>query len=220
MSAKSEYPDTPKSLHKSNVNIRREREDLLHQRLPHIEELFDFVNSLRTQRAREHPINFEEKNIPHFDPLDGGIAAKCLFLFEAPGRGAVNSGFVSRNNPDESAKTFFELNEKAELDRCLTVSWNVVPWYLGDGKRIRAARAKDIREGLEHLWSLLELLKNIQVVVLGGRKSQRAKSDIQDKRPDICVTDMWHPSPQSLNRVPKRRKEILETLHEVSRGIS
>ena len=75
----------------------------------------------------------EDHKIPQFDPLDGGIDAECLFLLEAPGPKAVNSGFVSRNNPDETAKNFFELNVGAGLERSKTITWNVVPWYVGSG---------------------------------------------------------------------------------------
>src|ERR1700683_3159077 len=63
--------------------------------------LTEFVEQLRTER--------EGDRVPNFDPLDGGIRAKCLFLLEAPGPKAVASGFVSRNNPDETAKNWFEL---------------------------------------------------------------------------------------------------------------
>jgi uracil-DNA glycosylase len=59
--------------------------------------------------------------IPYFDPLDGGTDARCLFLFEAAGPGAVASGFISRNN-DDSAKNFFDLNRQVRLDRTHTVS--------------------------------------------------------------------------------------------------
>ena len=216
MSAKSQYRDEVKSLRRDEV--KQERQEFLNE--PHVAQLVQFVDELRDKKSREQPSDLDKEHIPYFDPLDGGIEARCLFLFEAPGGKAVESGFISRNNPDESAKKFFELNERAGLDRTRTVSWNIVPWYLGDGKRIRAAKARDIKEGLDHLWPLLKLLKNIQVVVLGGLKAQRAKSVVQNRYPNIRVTDMWHPSPQSLNRVPKRRDEILETLREVSREIS
>jgi len=65
---------------------------------PHVAPLTRFVDNLR--RA------FPGRNIPHFDPWDGGIRAEVLFLQEAPGPKAVVSGFVSRNNPDETAKNF------------------------------------------------------------------------------------------------------------------
>lgn len=48
----------------------------------------------------EHP----EKELPCFDPYDGGIHAKALFLLEAPGPKAVSSTFISRNNPDPTAR--------------------------------------------------------------------------------------------------------------------
>ncbi len=39
------------------------------------------------------------QEIPFFDPLDGDVNARCLFVAEAPGPRAVLSGFVSRDNP-------------------------------------------------------------------------------------------------------------------------
>jgi hypothetical protein len=66
-------------------------------------------------------------------------------LLEAPGGRAVGSGFVSRNNPDETAKNFFLLNQEAGLPRSRTVTWNVVPWYVGSGEKIRAVTDADIR---------------------------------------------------------------------------
>lgn len=41
-------------------------------------------------------------SMPDFDPCDGGVHAKLLFRFEAPGPRAVGS-FISRNNPDQTA---------------------------------------------------------------------------------------------------------------------
>ncbi|WP_200900300.1 uracil-DNA glycosylase [Rubrobacter aplysinae] len=160
-----------------------------------------------------------EEHVPHFDPLDGGTKARCLFLFETPGPKALESGFASRNNPDESAKNFFELNEKAGLDRRLTASWNIVPWYLGSGEKIRAAKRADINQGLPYLWELLSHL-SLEVIVLGGRKAQRVESDIREHYPSIQIEEMWHPSPQSLNPVPQRREEILEVLRRVTRSLS
>ena len=168
---KSQYEDKPKSL--KFEEVKQNRRKFLQE--SHIAPLTHFVETLRVAERAKRPPSLEREHIPFFDPLDGGVKARCLFLFETPGGKAVESGFISRNNPDESAKTFFELNEEAELDRCLTASWNVVPWYLGDGKRIRAARVKDIKEGLEHLWSLLELLKDIQIIVLGGPQSPESQ---------------------------------------------
>jgi len=70
---------------------------------PHISPLTAFVEAIRKETGLI-------REIPYFDPLDGGINAKCLFLFEAPGPRAVYSGFISRNNPDESAQQRLFLN--------------------------------------------------------------------------------------------------------------
>ncbi len=122
--SKSQFPDKPKSL--KDEAVKQERRSLLEQ--SHVATLTEFVDEIRDRKLQEHSPDFRKEHIPYFDPLDGGVKSRCLFLFEAPGGRAVKSGFVSRNNPDETAKTFFELNERAGLDRCLTVSWNIVPW--------------------------------------------------------------------------------------------
>jgi hypothetical protein len=69
--------------------------------------------------------------VPDFDPLDGGVDARILFLFEKPGpmtsedRGG--SGFISRNNDDPTAEATFRFMQAAGIPRTLTVIWNVVP---------------------------------------------------------------------------------------------
>ena len=90
----NQVPDAPKSLH--DPQVKQARMDLVRE--PHVAELTGFVNDLREKTGLAG-------HIPYFDPLDGGIMAPCLFLFEAQGRKAVESGFISRNNPDETAKT-------------------------------------------------------------------------------------------------------------------
>ena len=99
---------------------------------PHIAPLTAFVDRLRAEMGSDY-------QIPYFDPWDGGTAAEVLFLLEAPGAKAVASGFISRNNPDETAKNFFQLNRESGISRKRTITWNIVPWYLGSGSRIRPA---------------------------------------------------------------------------------
>jgi hypothetical protein len=82
--------------------------------------------------------------IPDFDPCDGGTRAHVLCLFEAPGPRAVESGFVSRNNPDQTARNIFELHQQAGLARTSVVLWNIVPWYVGTGQRIRKLGAEEL----------------------------------------------------------------------------
>ena len=153
--------------------------------------------------------------VPDFDPFDGGVDAECLFLLEAPGSKAVGSGFVSRNNPDETASNFFAANVEARLPRSRTVTWNAIPWYIGDGRRIRAAKGSDLRAAEQHLAELVDLLPRLRVAVLVGRKAQRYGKAFVKLAPAVKVLTCPHPSPLSFNGRPERRAEVLACLSQV-----
>jgi len=70
----SNYPmdDRPRSMR--DMGVRQRRKAMLH--LPHIAPLANYVTRLRKRNIGE---------VPDFDPLDGGIEAWVLFLFEKPG---------------------------------------------------------------------------------------------------------------------------------------
>src|SRR2546427_8165696 len=124
--------------------LRSEAEREVRRRLlraPHIAALTEFVDRLRIQTGRGPAI-------PYIDPLDGGVAARCLFLLEAPGPQAVKTGFVSRNNPDPTAKNMCLLLREAGIPRKDTLLGNIFPTYLGTEGLIRAAKADEIVEGM------------------------------------------------------------------------
>jgi uracil-DNA glycosylase len=198
------FDDKPKLL--ASTEARKAREAKLHD--PHIAPLTAFVEDLRVQKGPDY-------TIPHFDPWDGGIDAEVLFLLEAPGRRAKGSGFISRNNPDETAKNFFEFNDKL-IPRKRTITWNIVPWYIGDGSRIRAANLHDTDEGLKSLNLLLDLLPRLRTIVLLGRKAQRSSKLIEKLRPRVRLFASPHPSPLVVNRSPDNKKEICRVLQEVA----
>ncbi len=56
-------------------------------------------------------------DIPDFDPCDGGVKAEALFLFEKPGPKAFESGFISRNNNDQTAENTFKFMVETRLPR-------------------------------------------------------------------------------------------------------
>lgn len=198
--------DEPKSLGDS---VRQaERRSKLH--LPHIDQLTFFVDAIRRERICGDLV-------PYFDPFDGGISAECLFVLEAPGANAVASGFISRNNPDETAKNWFELNVLADLARQRTITANIVPWYIGSNGRIREATSKDIEEGWPYLMRLLNILPRLRVVVLVGKKAQRVDSRLQAVRPDLTIHKCRHPSPLSMNRAPGNRSDLLSALKALTR---
>jgi uracil-DNA glycosylase len=197
--------DIPKSLGDPVHNAARRTRVLD----PHVRELTAFVESIR----RERGLNEE---VPYFDPADGGIEADCLFVLEAPGPKAVRSGFVSRNNPDESAKTWLEVNAIAGIPRHRTVIWNIVPWFLGADGRIRPAKARDIDDGWPYLIQLVNLLPRLRVVVLAGGKAQSVASRLRKSRPELKVLGCPHPSPMFVNRNPKNRDALVISLREVA----
>jgi uracil-DNA glycosylase len=170
------------------------------------------------ERWSRSPLGFERSRLRecrNFDPCDGGVTAECLFLLEAPGAKAVGSGFISRNNPDETASNFFAVNAEAGIPRSRTVTWNAVPWYIGSGTRIRAATGRDLRDAERFLGELISLLPHLKVIVLVGQKAQRLRTSVQQLAPSVPVLSCPHPSPLSFNGRPERRIEMLTCLAQV-----
>lgn len=59
----------------------------------------DLVNRVRIE-------NNLTREVPGFDPKNGNEQAKYLFLLEAPGPKAIQSGLISFDNEDPSARNF------------------------------------------------------------------------------------------------------------------
>ena len=196
--------DAPKLLGNSSAVQERLSQIELPPMAPHTE----FVRRLRSEMG-------SNASIPYFDPWDGGINAEVLYLLEAPGPKAIKSGFISRNNPDETAKNFYEVNQQAGIDRKRTVVWNVVPWYIGSGPHVRPANAKDIEKGTESLAELLQLLPKLRVIVLVGQKAQKALNYAKVLAPSLVILDCPHPSPLFVNRKPGNRQLLLTKLRQV-----
>lgn len=197
--------DRPKLL--GNAAARVSRSDQLGE--PHVAPLTAFVSELRAEFGAA-------ASIPDFDPWDGGTEAEVLFLLEAPGARAVASGFISRNNPDETAKNFFELNHEAGIPRRRTVTWNVVPWYIWTKTTIRPATRADIQAADLALRRLLALLPRLRAVVLVGRAAERAATSIHATCPQLRLFVSPHPSPLFVNNKPGNRDRLLSRLREVA----
>lgn len=200
--------DEPYSLgQESNREARRGR-----LARKHVLPLEQFAKKLRATRP-------ESKHVPSFDPDDAGNKARVLLLLEAPGPKAVESGFVSRNNPDPTARNLFRLLQDAELPRSVTAVWNVIPWYLGSGKKIRPAKAADLEAAKPWLLCLLSQLPHLREIVLVGKKAQRARESLSNRR-DLRLTDCPHPSNQVFNRWPEKRLETCKELRAVARRLT
>lgn len=197
--------EAPKSL--SREPERAARLALLSSQ--HVAVLEQIVDRMREAKGPEY-------KVPHFDPMDGGVDAKVLFLLEAPGPKALVTGFVSRDNPDETAKNFFLLSREARIERRHTLIWNAVPWYIGSGSRIRPAGKGDVREADSWLKELLATLTELRFVVFVGRKALHAQGVVRESRSSVAVMTMPHPSPMFINRAPGNRHRILSVLQELS----
>lgn len=196
----------------------RAREARLHE--PHVAELTRLVERIRLARG-------EGNSVPWFDPESGGRHAEVLLLFEAPGARAVGSGpvrpnrpgsgFISPDNNDDSAAAVFELENEAGLPRDRALHWNIVPWYVGEGTKIRAVTKADRLEAAPWLGELLALLSDLRVVVLCGEAAQRGWDEYAGQRPaDLWVVRCPHPSPVNLRTRPYAHDEILEAFTEAA----
>ncbi len=179
---------------------------------PHMAPLVAYVERLRARHGADR--------VPDFDPVEAGVRAGILLLLEAPGpKGAPvrgGSGFASADNASPTSRTLLALHREAGTDRAREVAtWNVVPWYLGDERRIRAARAADLAAARPAMLELLGLLPQLQAVVLLGRTAATGWRSLGIT--GVAALEAPHPSPQNLHARPEARGRILEALRAARR---
>ena len=174
--------DYPRAL--TDPAVRERRRAMLS--LPHVAPLAAYAARLRETGLGK---------VQDFDPLDGGVAARILFLLEKPGPmtdparpGRSGSGFTSRNNDDQTAVATWHFMRAASLPREATLIWNAVPWWNGTVKLTAAERA----QGRAALPGLLALLPRVHTAVLVGRTAGAARPVLGGLR----VLESAHPSPQ------------------------
>lgn len=161
----------------------------------------DLVNKIRAERGLT-------SEVPGFDPKNGNEGAKYLFLLEAPGPKAKETGKISIRNPDPSARNLEAQLKAAGISDDEIALWNVVPWYLGDnaGTSIRAASASDVREGIEYLSPLVEAMPNLRCIVLVGGAARQAHMFLSSKTTARIVT-CHHTSARVTNSNPRAAEE-------------
>ena len=170
--------------------------------LPHMAPLKKYVEYIRLKRGCA---------VPYFDPCDGGIEAEVLFLFEAAGPKAIETNFISRNNPDRTANNTLELLKAARIPREKTALWNIIPWKLEDGNKIE----DEIEKAKIYLDELLTLLDGLKAIVLVGKAAQQAADHI-GQLSNLPLYLSNHPSPQNIITRPYMWPKILGVFCEVS----
>lgn len=159
-----------------------------------------------------------KKNVPGFDPEDGGVEARCLFLHEAPGKMAYESGYITCDNCDKTAKNFHSFIDQTRIKRKDIIIWNAVPWCIWkkNKMKIRHPKPKEMEEGMEYFLKLRRLCVKLEVIVLMGNTAQRAWCYYLKEKPDIRIFLSPHPSPQFINKdKDNREKMILNVFEEV-----
>jgi Uracil DNA glycosylase superfamily len=196
LAAKLPEADEPRSMR--DAGVRERRKAMLG--LPHMIDLTNFAKKLRRPGLE----------VPDFDPLDGGVEARALFLFEKPGPMTLEggggkrsgSGFISRNNDDPTAEAVFKFMHQAAIPRELTILWNVIPWWNGT----RAVTRSELQDGTSRVNGLIRLLPRLRAVVLVGQRAAEAKSHLETA--GLILFTSSHPSPLVRARWPERWKAI------------
>lgn len=167
---------------------------------PHMQPLKRFVEGLGQE---------DRGLVPDFDPMDGGVDARLLFLMEKPGpmtypyrHGRRGSGFISRDNDDQSAAATFNFMRETKIARQDVIIWNSIPWWNGNTD----LTPDEKRDGLLRLEPLLDLLPKLQGAVLVGQKAGRAANLLAMR--DIKVWHSPHPSPRVRARYAEQHAEI------------
>ena len=191
-------PETRDTL-SSVAAIQARKKLLLNSR--HMAPLFQYAERLRADQDWE---------VPDFDPVDGGTNASILFLAEKPGpmssvdgRGRrKGSGFISLDNDDPTAKAGFQFMAQAGIPRCCIVKWNVVAGWNGT----RKITAQELRLGVAEVSRLVALLPKLKVIVLVGKRAQRA-GPLRESS-GLHIFRSAHPSMLVKNRYPDQWNQI------------
>lgn len=185
-------------------HVRAERQRLLSE--PHIAPLVAFCRRLEAAGFGD---------VPMFDPLDGGVNARVLFLLEKPGPktapdGRHGSGFISRDNDDPSAAHSLMFHRASGLDRKETLLWNIIPWWDGTTK----FSAHHRRAGIDRVRELIALLTNLDTIVLVGRTAHQAERELAGT--GLRILKSWHPSMRVRNGFPEKFASIPEVWRQAA----
>lgn len=157
--------------------------------------------------------------VPGFDPQNGNEQAKFLFLFEAPGAKAVETGQVSFENPDPTARNFRNQLAAAEIERKDIALWNTVPWYIGneDNTVIRAASGSDVQAGIEYLEPVVSLMPNLRYIILMGAAARKAHVFLSHTT-KARIVSCHHTSARAQNSNSAAAAENIKVLRFIGRG--
>jgi len=126
------------------------------------------------------------KKIPYFDPFDGGVNAKLLFILYKPQNGAEGSNIVSMDNDDPAAETTFHAFGEAGIPRSDIALWNIIPWFDG---------TDDYSKGKQLLKLVLPLIPDVKTLVFAGKGMRQKIKSIRLRCPSgpRCCLQLVNP---------------------------
>lgn len=196
------FPSTPRA-HRNPVVVARKMALL---KAPHLAKLTEFAQRIATERKAD---------VPLFDPASGGVDAKVLLLLESPGPASSGSGINSPDNDDPTAANVFAAMAEAGLSRRVSLSWNVVPWYLAN----REPSPADLRAAVPYLVELLRMLTSLKAVVVLGRPAGTGWT-LSGRGHKLKVFNAPHPSPLSINRDRAGRwPQLVDACREAAKAV-
>ncbi len=202
-----------RDLHPASDDCNSEKQARI--RDPHVQALNALADDLRSNRLPNLASDVTY-DVPYFDPCDGGVGARVLFLFEKPGRRAANdggSGFISRDNNDETARATKRFLDEAGFSREETILWNVIPGWNGT----RRITVPEKNHAQQQLGRLLSLLPQLTAVVLVGNHARNLADDYLGRtHPGLKRFVSTHPSPVCRSRWYARWKAIPDDWREVA----
>jgi hypothetical protein len=169
---------------------------------PHVRPLTELILSWRARGL----------DVPNIDPDDGGVLASALFLLESPGPRAVGTGFISRDNPDPSARNTTAALAEAGFIRKDTVLWNVVPYCVSTVEENHNASIAQIRAAAPYTQQFIDLLADLTAVVFCGKRAQAAERYLSIR---ARVFRTFHPGAMAYNH-PHLREHLRQTFAEAS----
>lgn len=170
---------------------------------PDVEPLNRWVESLRSRLPAGN-------EVPWFDPADGGVSARLLWLGDEPEQSDLftsgGTGFVSMDGPSHRSRNMRAAAMSAGIDRTALVVWNVQPCNLRELRKSGGGKGEDV-PAVALLQELLDLLPELQVVVLAGRSSWEVFSHLA-AHTSVLVLSTAEVRDSSLDGRPRERAAL------------
>lgn len=157
---------------------------------PHVQELTKWVETVRERLDPCHA-----QTVCDFDPAGGGVTARVMYLAQDPSSTASETGFISPDNNDATARATTEACAEAGLGPHERIHWNVYPWWLNAPCVVRVPETSELASRL--LLELFEKLPEVVSVVLIGGEAERAWDRLVRLSPMRQNLRVWpgpHPS--------------------------